>query len=177
MDTLIDTQNSKIAFDAATQAFATGPNTGNLLLLTMAAQAMMRSSSVVRFSKGWKTPATGVEFNCIRLTTDRQITEDEVKEVTGALNYAMVTYVGVPELAPTRVVHGLTYTILEYDTDSRDRRRTDPDYSEAFAEAARYIDEGSPVRKTNRAGVGTLGTRLCKGIGSVGLKVEVYPAA
>jgi len=36
------------------------------------------------------------------------------------------------------------------------------------------INEGSPVRKTDRAGAGTKGTRLVEGMHEPGLTFEVY---
>lgn len=175
METTITT-TKKTAFDAASRLFVAAPNADTMTLLEFTMRAMVQPDSVIRFSKRWEAPTTGQEFNCIRITTTRTLTDEESVQVTGALNYAMATYVGVEELTATRVVHGKTYSIMEFDTDSRERRRTAPDYSEAFREAERFIREGSPVRKTNRAGVGTEGTRLCEGIGEIGLKVEVYPA-
>jgi len=65
--------------------------------------------------------------------------------------------------------HGMK---LSYYYDSTKSRRDDPDYFEAFEKALLYINEGTPVRTTNRAGIGTKGTRLVEGIGQ--RKVNIF---
>ena len=180
----METTQIKAAFDAATSTFTTAPSAGTLALLTLAAQAMMPTSPAVRYAlssgndKHWQAPASGTDFVGIRLTTDRPLNDSEVGEATDALNYAMKIYVGMEPLKASRITHGDRYTIIEYDTDTTpdNRTRTRPDYAEAFAEAAKFVQEGSTVRVSNRAGQGTKGTRLVSGIGTVGVKFEVHPA-
>lgn len=177
------TGNARIAFDAATSTFITAPSAGTLALLSLAANALVAKAPVTRFAtssgndKHWQAPANGTDFLGLRITTDRRLTDAEVQEATDATNYALKIYVGMAPLDAPRVTHGGNYSIIEFDTDSTpgNRTRTAPNYVEAFTEAAKYVQEGSPVRVSDRAGVGTAGTRLVAGIGTVGVKFEVHP--
>ena len=67
-------------------------------------------------------------------------------------------------------------TTLFFDFDSSHSERSEPRAAaiDAFEAAAVYIVEGSPVRKTDRAGLNTAGTRLCEGIGAVGVSFSLY---
>lgn len=56
-------------------------------------------------------------------------------------------------------------TVAYFSYDSTKCRSDDPDEVEAICRASRYVKEGSPIRKTDRAGRGTAGTRLCQGLG------------
>jgi hypothetical protein len=70
-------------------------------------------------------------------------------------------------------------TVLEYYYDATKSQRDDPDFIEAFRKAEQYILEGTPIRKTDRAGRGTKGTRLVEGVGKtfpkdVNVEIEFY---
>jgi hypothetical protein len=56
--------------------------------------------------------------------------------------------------------------IFPFFYDATKSRRDDPDVRLACQKAATYLAEGTPVRKTNRAGEGTKGTRKFEGVGA-----------
>ncbi len=163
----------KIAFDAATRVFTAAPSADTLLLLNMTAGRFFGvtlplpdTTQAAEFREPDVT-----DFTAIRATFDRTLTAAEQVGASAAIGYALRIYVGGGEL-PLPVVTE-SGRVLTFEYDSSDRRRTSPDYAECFAEAARFIQEGSPVRCSNRAGVGTKGTRLAEGIGKVGVTFTV----
>jgi hypothetical protein len=106
------------------------------------------------------------DFYEVRVTFDRELTGDEINRASGALGYALrATLAGESLSDPTVALCEDHRTVLEYGYDSTKSQRDDPDFDAAFLLAHRYIEEGTPVRKTDRAGQGTQGTRLVEGIG------------
>lgn len=105
----------------------------------------------------------------IRVEFDAYLTDGQVLQAAGCLGYALREVIRGEELsAPGKITRkGDGKTIARFGYDNTKTRSDDPDEARAFCLAAQYIREGSPVRKTDRAGVGTKGTRLCEGIGSV----------
>jgi hypothetical protein len=124
---------------------------------------------------GWHTPGNHPgDWYSVRAEFDRVLTTDEAMEASGAIGYALRIYIAGEELSlPTIELSSEGKTVLTYGYDSTKTRRDDPNHEEAFGMAKTYIVEGSPVRKTDRAGRGTAGTRLCKGIGTVGVTFYV----
>jgi hypothetical protein len=114
------------------------------------------------------------DWYTIRAEFDRVLTAQEIIEASGAIGYALRIYVAGEELSlPTLEVADAGKTVLVFGYDSTKTRRDDPNHEEAFDKARDYIVEGSPVRKTDRAGRGTAGTRLVAGIGAVGVTFYV----
>ena len=114
-------------------------------------------------------------FYSLRVTIDRVLTLAEVEQVSGCLGYGLAPLAGEGLSDPERILFGLDYTAIDYSYDSTKSRRDDPDFQQAFENAARYIQEGTPIRTTNRAGAGTAGTRLVEGIGPCQIVIDVDP--
>jgi hypothetical protein len=141
-----------------------------------------------------------VPFTEIRLVIDQHLTDDEVSRAAGNLGYALREILAGEELSdpivlrygdeaqePVSRVPTLVggecgqvwhldspFTVLCFTWNSQSSIRTEPDYHWAFEVAASYIQRGSPVRQTDRAGVGTRGTRLVEGIGEKAGNVSFY---
>lgn len=119
------------------------------------------------------------DWQYIRMELAGSWTIDQVRQAAGALGYALREIIRGEDLGePERIrfkVHPKRgpVTVARLFYDSTKTRSDDPDTAEAFARAARYIAEGSPIRKTNRAGQGTAGTRLVEGLGEVAVRFKV----
>jgi hypothetical protein len=102
------------------------------------------------------------------------LSDKEAWTASGCIGYALRQVLCGENLSePLRIKRsGDGKTSVRYGYDSTKSQRDDCHDSEAFDLAARYVVEGSPVRSTDRAGTGTKGTRLCEGVGQVG--VEFY---
>lgn len=116
----------------------------------------------------WHEP-DGDHFDSIRVTTDRELTDDEMQRMAQCLGYAMRAGVGGEGMyGPPRRVAPTTYEMY-LDTTKNSREQAE----NAWDNARDTIWNGSPVRKTDRAGPGTKGTRLTQGIGQVGIVFHV----
>lgn len=110
------------------------------------------------------------DFYEIRVTADRGLDYDDVRRLSGCLGYALREVLAGEALSEPTVTFergpgdGARATVLEYGYDSTKSRRDDPDYALAFEKARAYIADGTPVRKTDRTGAGTKGTRLVEGL-------------
>jgi hypothetical protein len=119
-------------------------------------------------------------FTHLHLTVHRCLTSDEIARVSGCLGYAFTEVLRGDTLSDPEVLlqvftaSGPTVIRYEYDTDSS--TRSSPDPQAALEKAAEYIMDGTPIRKTNRQGAGTQGTRLVKGIGACRLAFTLDPA-
>jgi hypothetical protein len=108
----------------------------------------------------------------IMMVIDGHLTEAEISRASGCLGYALKEVLAGEDLSEPEVRESINCMRFIFYYDSTKSRRDDPDLMQAFEKAERYIEEGTPVRKTNRAGYGTRGTRLVEGIGP--RKVEFY---
>jgi len=109
----------------------------------------------------------------IRLQANRPLTDDEARHVAGAMGYAYrATVAGEPLGMPQR---DTPYSFV-VSADTTKSARDDLGVAlEAFEDMLpTMIDEGSSVRKTDRAGAGTKGTRLVEGMHEPDLAFEVY---
>jgi len=109
----------------------------------------------------------------IRLQANRPLTDDEARHVAGAMGYAYrSTVAGEPLGMPQR---DTPYSFV-VSADTTKSARDDLGMAlEAFEDMLpTMIDEGSSVRKTDRAGAGTKGTRLVEGMHEPDLAFEVY---
>lgn len=106
----------------------------------------------------------------IRLQADRELTDDEIHHIAGLTGYSYATAgrgegISSPERDSARsfiigadTTKGRVYRNLDVFEDNLDT----------------FIREGSPVRKTDRSGPGTKGTRLVEGLGDKAPKIELY---
>jgi hypothetical protein len=114
----------------------------------------------------------------IRVVFGAYLTDEQVRQAGGCIGYALKAIHRGEELSEPRKIKRAgkgRITTARFGYDSTKTASDDPDVLLAFSTAARYVGEGSPIRKTDRAGAGTKGTRLCKGLGagiSVGFLVR-----
>lgn len=114
------------------------------------------------------------DFDTITLRVGRVLSDAEVAQVGGCLGYALRVHVAGEDLGePESVTRAGGQTVIHYWYDSTKAQRSDPDPQHAFQVAAGFMAEGTPVRRSNRAGPGTAGTRLIEGIGPVALAFTV----
>ena len=119
-------------------------------------------------------------FSEIRIIIDtrRIMSDDEITRVGRCLGHAMHMTLGRDKSdGPIEGHHFYMYpcwtTVLVYRFDSSKARETDPDYGAAFDAARRIIVRGTPVRRTDKEGVGTKGTRMIQGIGRRHIEINV----
>lgn len=113
-------------------------------------------------------------WNTIRATFDRPLTAAEVMEAAGCIGYALRIFIAAGQLSlPVLEVAEEGKTVVSFFYDSAKSQRWLPSVARAFAQAAHYIQEGTPRRMTNRSGLNTAGTPLCDGIGPVGVEFHL----
>lgn len=105
------------------------------------------------------------DFYDFRVHVNRILSEDEVMRASGCIGYALKQHIKGEELSLPEVTYIPNATLLDFHYDSTKTQSDDPDFGLAFFDAETYVREGTPIRKTNRAGAGTKGTRLVEGIG------------
>ena len=170
-------------FDRAILAYKAQADPLTLLLLNKSAIPLMEAQD-----HAWK-PADGPEalspecpFTALRVLCDRRLDDSQVSRLAGCLGYAFQATLNGPELSapvaarvdpPAGSGIRAAFTLVEFAYDARLSGRTAPDYVEAFAKAREYVQDGTPVRTTNKAGSGTHGTRLVEGLGVVNLSFYV----
>jgi hypothetical protein len=117
----------------------------------------------------WIKPEGCSSFREICVEFDRILTDEEIWQASGCIGYALREVLNGERLSePLKVKRkGNGRTIVYYCYDSMRSASSYPDFVEAFEKAAMYVEEGSPIRKTDWAGPGTSGTRLAHGIGEV----------
>lgn len=117
----------------------------------------------------WCLPDSVEEFSQVRMVISSHLDNEGVLRASGCLGYALREHLAGEDLSIPVVTYTsedvLPYTTLIFHYDSTKSRRSDPDFVAAFSAAKDVCREGSPVRKTNRSGPGTKGTRLVEGIG------------
>jgi hypothetical protein len=109
-------------------------------------------------------------FYNLRVTVrDNLIPPDEVDRLVGCVGYALKEVVRGEEADHLKTTHDVlrNRTRVHIGYDSTKTRSDDPDFAEAERKIKQYICEGTPLRKTNRAGEGTKGTRLVEGLEGV----------
>lgn len=108
--------------------------------------------------------------SAMRFEADRPLTDEETQRLAQLIGYKYSTLgrgepMGDPERDSAR-----SFIMGADTTKGRVYSHLD-DFEDNLEE---FLNEGSPVRKTNRAGAGTKGTRLVEGFGDPTLKIEVY---
>ncbi|OWL98944.1 hypothetical protein CBQ26_00360 [Deinococcus indicus] len=116
-------------------------------------------------------PEIDSDFDTIGLLIARPLTHEEALRAAGALGYALARMNGESLGDPVSLIFTPASTYLTFHFDSTKCRRSSYSFEEAFRDAAAYIETGTPVRKSDRAGRGTKGTRLIDGIGAVSLTI------
>ena len=114
-------------------------------------------------------PEAGVHldyFDSIRVQADRPLTKDESERLAQLTGYAAVQTMGQGEGFgdPTRDTD--SSIVLGADVTKFAGRKSVGDFPDQLLQT---VSEGTPVRKTDRAGTGTKGTRLVEGIPGVKL--------
>lgn len=165
-------------FQTAANAFVNTPNAASLAFLQERAAWLLRQTPPPP-CQDWITIESPDAFRRdwyeIRAIFGRWLTDEEITRAAGALGYALKEVLAGEELSDPDVIRSCRaqQTILLFAYDSTKSRRDDPDADLTFAMAERYIAEGSPLRRTERAGKGTKGTRLVQGIGPVSVQFAV----
>lgn len=118
-------------------------------------------------------PETDGDFYTLGLLIERRLTADEALRAAGCLGYALAKMNGETLSDPVSLIFTPASTYLTFWFDSTKCHRNSHSFEEAFTEAAAYIEQGTPVRRSNRAGPGTQGTRLIQGIGPVALTLSL----
>jgi len=122
--------------------------------------------------------AFAADFGEVRVLVDRILSAGFVRRLSGCLGYALRQTICGEDVSDPTITHlrgddGTGTTVLEYGYNSTKSRRDDPDFDQTFSLATQYVREGSPIRRTDRAGWGTRGTRLVEGIGVGGVTFAV----
>ena len=164
-------------FDTAARMFRSLPCPDSLQLLAAVGQAVM-VSTVARETEPFITVSEDADLPCdfqqIRAVFGRELTDEELSRASGAIGYSLRIYMAGEELGDPQVTSAPgAPTVALYAYDATKARRTDPNIFEALKVAVGYIAEGSPVRRSDRAGIGTRGTRLVEGIGPVAVTFAV----
>lgn len=99
----------------------------------------------------------------MRLQAERALTDDEILRFAQAVGYAWASQVRGEPLGDFVRDGDCAFVVV---ADSSTCRRTDLTKAllEFEQEMSVLVQQGSPVRKTDRAGTGTKGTRLVEGI-------------
>lgn len=105
----------------------------------------------------------------IAVRTSRPINDSELSQIAGLTGYAYATTGGERAYGEPERVDDSTFILHVDTTKGRAYQRLDQ-FEEKLADTIR---DGSPVRKTNRSGPGTAGTRLVDGIGE-NLAPEIF---
>lgn len=106
----------------------------------------------------------------IRIQADRRLTDEDRSRLASQLGYAYATTGGEP-LGDPEADSDYSFVVSADTTKGRAYRHLDDRFEEKLPG---MIAEGSPVRKTDKAGPGTAGTRLVEGFGDDAPHVELY---
>jgi len=106
------------------------------------------------------------EYDTMLIKASRPISDDEMRHLAGLVGYAYSVLAGEGVDWPDRVSED-SFTLFADSTKSRNS-----DFSAFYDNLNSIIAEGSPIRKTNRAGEGTKGTRKVNGMPDV--TVDLY---
>lgn len=109
----------------------------------------------------------------MRLRANRPLTDAEKRRFAGPVGYAYrATVAGEPLGEPAS---DTPYSFVVSADITKSSRDDEGMALEAFEEVLTgYIQKGSPVRKTDRSGTSTKGTRLVEGFNDPDLKFELY---
>lgn len=106
------------------------------------------------------------EYDSILIKASRPINDEEMMQLAGLTGYAYSVLAGEGIGMPQRVSED-SFTVWADATKCRNSN-----FDDFSGNLNAVISEGSPIRKTNRAGVGTKDTRKVQGMADV--TVELY---
>lgn len=114
----------------------------------------------------------------IRVVVGKQLSQEQARSVGAGIGYSFARSVrGESRISePSIIALDANSTTIEFTTDTRLHGRSSDaslDYDDTFETALEYIRHGSPIRKTDREGQNTKGTRLVTGIGNVDITFYV----
>ena len=165
-------QCAKPVSHRATRAYAANPSTVTLMLLNRSAISLLaQDAPPVPFDRKWTdihtAGALANDFQSIRITIDRRLSDHEVSQAAGAVGYALREVLCGDDLGEPRVLRSYSaqQTILSAPMIARSpfvpnpilRWRSSKPPSTLW-KAVRFVLQTAP-------GAGTQGTRLVAGIG------------
>ncbi len=109
----------------------------------------------------------------MRIQANRALTEDEKSRFAGLTGYAYRATISGESLGYPDSDSPYSF-VVSSDMTKSSRDDLGVGLEEFEDQLPRMIQEGSPVRKTNRAGAGTAGTRLVEGFNDPTLTFEIY---
>ncbi len=110
------------------------------------------------------------DFYSMALRFDHDVTDTEMERAAQLLGYAWAKHVHGESLGVPVRIDERTFEVAADSTKGRGIAG-----EEFLADVDDYLENGTPVRTTDRAGAGTRGTRLVNGLGAGG--VTVFAAA
>ena len=111
-----------------------------------------------------------VEPQAIRIQTDRPLADEDVAKISQMTGYALRT-AGQGEGA-SDPIQDTPYSFIVHNDTTKGGQCKNLDRFQANLHT--IMHHGSPVRKTDRAGAGTKGTKLIDGYGSDSPGIEIY---
>ncbi len=171
---LLSAERVRGEFRKAVAAYEAAPNADTLLSLNKAAIPLMVA---VPTEKPWRqvnflpSESVSCDFSAIRVVVDRRLVDDDVQRLARCLGYALKATLVGEELGEPSASYtageedeGLVFTLIEFAYNAKSSKRTQPDAKHAFEVARDTIQNGSPLRTTDREGAGTMNTRLTEGL-------------
>lgn len=109
----------------------------------------------------------------IRLQADRELTDDEKHQAAQLLGYGYASSVRGEGLGAMDSDTPFSFSVFADTTKSR-RDDLGEAITDLEMDLPSIMENGSPLRKTDRAGVGTKDTRLVEGFGPNAPRFEIY---
>jgi hypothetical protein len=111
------------------------------------------------------TPYDGRETYNLVARIPKILDDSEVTRTVDILNYVLTTVGGEGATLREAIRRGgLTYVIVDWDSTKSSSDDLGLRAEQLRDDFAGYIQYGTPIRSTNRAGAGTKGTRLISGL-------------
>jgi len=108
----------------------------------------------------------------MRFQVNRRITDDDARHLAGLVGYAYRSTIAGESIGSPEIDSPFSF-IVSADMTKSSRDDLGMGLEDFEAMLPRVLAEGSPIRKTDRAGVGTKGTRLIDGFGP-DIVAEIY---
>lgn len=112
-----------------------------------------------------RTDQYGDVPTAMRFQADRPLTDDEMQRFAQAVGYSWASKIRTRQALGDPVRDGDDAFTVTCDLSQCPRASRALALTEFEIDLSDTVQEGSPVRTTNRAGVGTKGTRLVEGLG------------
>lgn len=107
----------------------------------------------------------------VRIEADRELTNDEIRRMAGVFGYAQRSILRGAEGVTGPYRDGPNSFVMYQDATKTFSDDTGVTYSELEETLPTWMKEGTPVRKTDRSGTGTKGTRLIDGVPDVNISI------